>query len=133
MRELKFRAWGKRSQGDSIMYSPFSLSEMIKGDWPKDDTGFIWMQYTGLKDKNGTPIYEGDILEHLDKNYVVRWDEHMAAFQTQNPRDSVDADFFNWGNIPSLQTLLSGVPEWRANCEVIGNIYEHKHLLEEDK
>ena len=54
MREIKFRAWDK----DLLkMYSKWTVI-------PDDDRSHILMQYTGLKDKNGVEIYEGDILKN---------------------------------------------------------------------
>lgn len=101
-------------------------------DWCYWDNKFALMQYIGLRDKNGVEIFEGDVLSHYDKHYVVKWDVYMAAFQTENIKDSVDSDFFNWGNTPSLVT--KDIPDMgfgysTPTCEVIGNIYEHPDLL----
>jgi hypothetical protein len=73
------------------------------------------MQYTGLKDKNGKEIYEGDILLDWEglKRYVVEWNEKWACFQTrklQNDRIEMEMD--------TLHT-----------AEAIGNIYENPELL----
>jgi len=54
MREIKFRAWDK----DLKMWSTIALKYSIKD--VNDYTDYEWCQYTGLKDKNGTEIYEGD-------------------------------------------------------------------------
>lgn len=142
-REIKFRAWdkGKRlfsgvSDGfvhtgrfcvrlDGRIYD----TNLPDTEWSKEE--IILMQYTGLKDKNGKEIYEGDILLQWDKKYIVRWDEIMAAFQSKNIKDSVDTDFFNWGSSPSLRTQEIIKTGWsdESNCEIIGNIYENPELL----
>lgn len=102
MREIKFRAWGK---GRKLMhYDGFAVNP--------DGTTKTWgvfdhievMQDTGLKDKNGKGIYEGDILRFPDGEVVnVIWMEYPAAF---SPMDLHEAG------------------------EVIGNIYENPELLE---
>jgi len=145
MREIKFKAWDKRTRkmvetgfhvlGEVTAFDLLYQYGMEHGK-RKNEPGilrmnsFILMQYTGLHDKNGKEIYEGDILLHFDKRYVVKWDERMAAFQTENPRDTIDCDFFNWF-IPSalLSTQESPSGTGHADCEVIGNIYENPELL----
>ena len=69
MREIKFRAWDKINskilRGGISLYmsdcSRHSTFHNFKGDTP---SSIILMQYTGLKDKNGKEIYEGDIAKH---------------------------------------------------------------------
>jgi hypothetical protein len=75
-------------------------------------------QYTGLHDKNGREIYEGDIVE-IHHGYsipsgVVYWNEDIAGFGVKN-------DLYH--NYVELDTVK----------EVIGNIYENKELLNASK
>lgn len=111
MREIKFRAWHKEKRN---MYNVTSL-EFVNGTLPRwYKKTYALMQYTGLKDKNGKDIYEGDILDHGDYvgGFVVEW---------QQPNNcGCCAEVCGW-NID-----LDFVPN---RTKVIGNIYEHPDLL----
>ena len=86
------------------------------------------MQSTGLKDKNGKLIYEGDIVQFYDdgilKTMKIVWDDDEFDFKAIGLKKSVECygqDFSYLGCI-----------EKEDNLEVIGNIYENPELLKEE-
>jgi len=120
MREIKFRAWDKLKnemvvgeyynlvsfEGDVYQ---FSLGKLLK------EKQFELMQFTGLKDKNGKEIYEGDIVKDIDKPLridlvdVIEWNSEEACFM---------AGDYGAGQF--------------SRIEVIGNIYGNPELIERD-
>lgn len=128
-REIKFRAWDKENgcwvSIDSVALCDdgsiaYLLSE--EDDMPpySEDEVEI-MQFTGLKDKNGREIYEGDVLDigllNQDGNPVlapVSYEAYLAGYVLYNEGHGI------WQRIG-------------GGCEVIGNIFENPELLEADK
>ena len=122
MREIKFRAWDKHTKTMDY-YQPAIFDMLMQKKNCKSKTNdFILMQFTGLKDKNGKEIYEGDIVTALDEMIKgelkgsVRYYEKVGWFAI---------DF--WGDKEEHLNFNDLI-----NLEVIGNIYENKELLTQD-
>lgn len=122
MREIKFRAWNKKYNFIMIPDIISQKTNRVKydGDWYEKNE-FELMQYTGLKDKNGKEIYEGDIVKHRDevigkdKTYCVKWYEGEFVRRRNTPM-GMQNHYIN-------KSIAN-------KCEVIGNIYENPELLE---
>lgn len=124
MREIKFRAWDNATKKiylvGGIVWDKGKIVEVDRDDDPEIEYPEL-MQYTGLKDKNGKEIYEGDIVEASGAVGIVEWLD-MGKWTLAMPRTT---DF------PQPRMVLGGYVE--KGCRVIGNIYENPDLLKEDK
>ena len=119
MREIKFRAWNETII--DILEKPMEYY----GDWnsirhmarhKQYDDDIIIMQFTGLKDKNGKEIYEGDLIngKMFPKPVTIVYLEDRASFGWEYGNKA-------FGTMEDLMDTLE--------YEVIGNIYENKDLL----
>lgn len=132
-REILFR--GKRVDNGEWVYGAFvpDALEMLKGARGLDgfirrcnaESGEVEMfevdretvgQFTGLIDKDGRKIFEGDIIENDLDRFIVEWDDEFAGFFLS------DAD-------PEYQGYVTLSEVSKDGC-VIGNIYDNPELLE---
>lgn len=115
MKEIKFRGWDvgfKEMESWESLLTSDVLSEVLQGLFPN----LKLMQYTGLKDKNGVEIYEGDIVEQ--QHHVKTMGILEPLFKTTEVVEDIRSDFF------------MGEQEY-ADITVIGNIYENPELLKD--
>ena len=114
MREIKFRAFDlKDNLSHKMRY--FDLTNISHSQSDRISAGNdVVMQYTGLKDKNGKEIYEGDIISNMTTLSPNGKEEkkHIAG--------AVEWDGFYWKPFNAVIPM---------RCEIIGNIYENSDLL----
>ena len=121
----KFRAWSKLASRMYIVNGLYFDRGMVQ--YANNDNAIrfikleniILMQSTGLKDKNGKEIFEGDIVDYKGREAIIKWHGSYASFIYR-----------------FVDGLKERVLEWDPlflacyNFEVIGNIYENPELLE---
>ena len=140
MRDIKFRAWDNRQNKylnpDDVSISADGFITIFNADGkhsravqPPGDLSpwFIIEQYTGLKDKTGIEIYEGDVVQYYPRHngvpYRVYWANESAKFLIG--RKGVVGQ--------ELSSVMYNLDTGRIVLEVIGNIHENPKLGEEEK
>jgi uncharacterized phage protein (TIGR01671 family) len=122
-REIKFRCWDPK-EGCGLMYRADEFRINANGSivWSSNPhSESILMQYTGLKDKNGREIYEGDIIKYEADDFkietdVVKWDSKKVGFEP-----------FDFEGIVGCNSNIND-----SQCEVVGNIYANPDLLKKN-
>lgn len=115
-REFKFRAWNKERKEmlkvtQLWLASPSGIMDQYLNFHEMED--IVLMQYTGFKDFAGNEIYDGDILESIDRE-----DKTVFSIVKLKPGGDFSWDLFIDKSLPCLRT------------KIIGNIYENPDLIE---
>lgn len=131
-RKIKFRAWLKDLEIMQIVseLNMWNLGHVFTVDEDNfqyktsGNVNYILMQYTGLKDKNGVEIYEGDIVEIKDHSFQKKPGDYTG----------IEIDGFYPVTYTERMELVAG--QWLLMHQlpyinVVGNIYENPELLEE--
>jgi uncharacterized phage protein (TIGR01671 family) len=125
MREIKFKIYDKNDT--NCIIGPFNWNKLPQFLFPEN---FTVLQYTGLKDKNGKEVYEGDIvrwgMSHDLKNAFPKL-RFVEFCERQLIYKVVEV-----GDLPSsLDYLYEAKQPSTRWCEVIGNIFENPELLKQ--
>ena len=121
-RTIKFRAWDKtlnKIHSWSTIENHFTLEELL------DDNFFEAMQYTGLKDKNGNEIYDGDYIRYSMRTINGSIYTHVCrVFQHESGTWRIEGYHEDNHSYETKGTVYAT----HLICEVIGNIYENPEL-----
>lgn len=135
-RVIKFRAWNPRIS--KMSKNTITIETLAESGCKVQADGLVWLQFTGLTDCNGVEIYEGDVVKWDDASKGKYWRVAQVEWHEEGT--------WNYKTIPHLcinclksephyfklgSFIYTPSPSQYGNVlEVIGNIYEHSHLLD---
>ena len=138
-RKIKFRAWMPSKKimiQDALFIGNVGYGEgSVVIDERTQGAELVWLQFTGLFDKNGVEIYEGDVLKyHPYHNLGHKGIKTIGAVKWGETGDSDDwahSKHYEWVvDKDSLADIADSDYKEDEYCEVIGNIYQNPELLE---
>lgn len=125
----KYRAWDSWRKRMSVVDRIYIDTKGVRlyddfGEYWRDFSDVELMQSTGLKDKNGKEIFEGDIITNGTSIVDVKTHQTLGFYTVVNGEER----FF--GSNTSIKDFENDVEEFSSTTEIIGNIYENSELLE---
>lgn len=132
-REIKYKIWDRIEKRwyayEENIYSLAPEIAEINSEYGNDKSRFVWLQFTGLHDKNGKDVYEGDLFEFVSKKdtSIIMLGEvyfkegcFTMGYGYKNPSGEQRKGYF------LSSPMENDGAEW---VEVVGNIYENSDLI----
>lgn len=131
MRERKYKVWDKEENkwlelgGDTYIFYDGQKMKVVEGN---ESYGAVHdnveiVEYTGLKDKSGNELYEGDLIPH-------KFDKKAIGIVTYGNRAGHTGFHVEWKNGMHKDLLRVDLPYWASVSEVIGNVFDNPEMLQ---
>lgn len=126
----KYRAWDSWRKRMSVVDRIYIDTEGVRlyddfGEYWRDFRDIKFMQSTGLKDKNGKEIFEGDVISTYIDNLVIQRDNLLGFYVEVGEKRN------HFAETVDIEYLDLFAKDFGVAVEIIGNIYENPELLED--
>ncbi len=133
MREIKFKAWDKKKMLNRFEITQdgcVGYTDMFETYHPLPEV--VLMQYTGLKDKNGKELYEGDIVRGI---FEFKYETRKGLWKTSKEKiiGKIAFQMESFGVLFDYDCFVSLMDVIPMTLEKLGNIYENPELLEQER